>query len=310
MKQLKKQKGFALVELLIIITIIALIAGAGWLFVARRNSVSNNAPAAQKSEQTNPTPSTATTEELSPQTVIQAINSNFKSKYALLNMDENNQPKQGEMSVRTEKNGPTYKMKGSVYYIKADSGASIDLMPGPTDSGQVPLPRKSDTNVRSEVVSILNGFGLVKTMSLGQPENGTGIVIYEGKGIICSVDAADSATSSNSVMCGSVQDYIKAAATIAPFAKVVPGVTTSTVFTMPRITGSQVDGYERATMGMGDIDGGGSATLLYRKTGGAWMYFKNTQSVMPCAEYNTQDIRNSYMGEVCMDANNNQSKVK
>jgi len=45
-----------------------------------------------------------------------------------------------------------------------------------------------------------------------------------------------------------------------------------------------------------------SAALFYRKSAESeWEYFKSTQGVMPCADYDSEDLRAAYKGDSCYD---------
>lgn len=47
---------------------------------------------------------------------------------------------------------------------------------------------------------------------------------------------------------------------------------------------------------------GGAAGLFYRTSPDAkWQFFVGTQSVLDCSDYNTDDLKKAYVGEVCYD---------
>jgi hypothetical protein len=48
--------------------------------------------------------------------------------------------------------------------------------------------------------------------------------------------------------------------------------------------------------------------LFYRVSPEAeWQYFTATQGLMPCTNYNTEDIRNAFAGETCFDESNGET---
>ena len=63
------------------------------------------------------------------------------------------------------------------------------------------------------------------------------------------------------------------------------------------ITDSQVSPYQTIT-----ANGGGGALLFYRTSRDAdWQFFKATQAILLCSDYNTEDLKNAYAGQMCYD---------
>ena len=56
--------------------------------------------------------------------------------------------------------------------------------------------------------------------------------------------------------------------------------------------------------------GGGSA-LFYRVSPDAkWQYFAGGQGLLGCDEYNTEDLKKAFVGDICFDDSNNESTVQ
>jgi hypothetical protein len=184
-------------------------------------------------------------------------------------------------------------------------------MVGPVNWSADTLPRKVDTTIRTEVADTFKGFGLTKTGTYGNKGDSTEADVYTGKGLICTIEAPASSTSSTGASCGRIDAYKEAAAKTKPIASVIPKVEQSTVFIGLKITDSKVSGYQKAQVGQGSIDGGGgSIAILYKKNNDAWVHFTNTQTGIPCSAYNTTDLRNAFKGEECYGANDQPSTVQ
>jgi prepilin-type N-terminal cleavage/methylation domain-containing protein len=301
------QRGFSAVEILIVIVVIGLIGAVGWFVLNRQKSTQvkqNNSSQSSKPAQKNDVAA------LQPDDITAKIKSTYESRYKPLNIDENNQPKQGEMSIRLAKNAPPYKVEGYNFYVYHDGGSSIDLMLGPVNWANDTLPRKADTTIRTEVANTFKEFGLEKTGTYGSKDYSSEADVYTGKGLICAIETPTSATSSTGASCGRIDAYKEIAAKTKPIASAIPNVEQSTVLGNLKITDSTVSGYQRASVGQGSIDsGGGSIALLYKKNNDPWVYFKNVQQSLPCSAYNTTDLRNAFKGEACYGGANDVSST-
>ncbi|QQS19813.1 prepilin-type N-terminal cleavage/methylation domain-containing protein [Candidatus Saccharibacteria bacterium] len=306
----KNEDGFSIVEILIVILVLSLVGTIGWIAFNRlggnvKQTDQTNSSQANKSTRTN------STAALQPEDVTAKIKSSYESKYKLLDIDENNQPKQGEMSIRLSKSAPPQKAEGYNFYTDYDGGSSIFLMVGPVNWDSDTLPRKADTTIRTEVADILKDFGLTKTGTNGKTDDGTATDVYRGRGLICVIEAPASRTSSTGLSCGRIDAYKETAAKTQPIASAMPNVEQSTVLMNLKITDSKVSGYQKAQISQGSIDsGGGSTALLYKKNNDPWVYFRNTQQDILCSEYNTTDLRNAFKGDVCYGANDVFSTVQ
>ena len=196
---------------------------------------------------------------------------------------------------------PPYKADGYGYYVYFGDGASIDIMAGPVDWTGSELPRPADVAIRNEIIDVYKEFGLTKADNRGDADQATEEVVYTGKGIICTTQEPSAATSHVGATCGLIDAYTDAAAQAKPFADALPRLSPSTVLGEPEIIDSEVDGYQRAQVGHGDVFGGGATALFYRKTDGDWKYFRSVQQVLGCDEFSTTDLRNAFKGEPCYD---------
>lgn len=270
-------------------------------------SKSSQEPATNNSQSAEPPASV-----LQPEDVTKKIKDTYGADYTLLNIDENNQPKEGEMSIRLEKGAPAYKAAGYDFYTTYDSGSTLYLMPHDVIDGD--LPSAQSVAIRKKIVDIYTEFGLEKTTSHGKAEDSTLVNVYEGKGLICTIEDTDSGTSSNTASCGRLDAYPAAAALAKPFVDALPDdrKDTSLFLGTPAVTTSSVTGYQHASAGESSVEGvGGGIALFWKKDGGEWTFFTGTQNLLPCTSFNTVDLKNAFKGEACYDtAADTQSKVE
>lgn len=302
-KMSANQSGFSAPEALFIVLVIGFIGFIGWFaFTRYLTKDTQRASSIQTSSETS---------GLQPSEVTAKIKSRFEADYKMLDLDQNNQPAEGEMSVRISNKAPAHKAEGYDFYLYHDDGSSIDLMIGPMDWGDTEVPRQVDITVRQEIASIFKEFGLEKTETRGNAQMGTDTDIYAGRGMICVIESPESPTSSNSALCAQTESYEKAAKALQPLASALPALDQSTALSDLKITDSQTDGYQHARVSQNSIDGGGgSVALFYKSPSNTWIYFTNTQSVLPCAAYNTPDLRSAFKGDTCLDAADQQSTVQ
>lgn len=283
------------------IIVLVAVAVAGWLVLGKDSP--------QQSDQQVASP-TAQKEELSslqPEEVITKVKDTFAAEYKLIDLDQSNQPKAGELSIRSSESSPVYKTEGYNFYTDYDGGSSMDMMPGPVNWATDSVPRQSDTALRKKVISIYEGFGMKKT---SYPDKGDELYDrYTGRGLICQIEAPDAETSSNTAVCGSIEAYKAAAEKAKPFAESLPDADSSTVIVNIIIEASSVAGYQNAMVGIGGIDSpGGAIAVFYKKDSGAWTYFTSTQDTIECSAFNTLDLRSAFKGYDCFYGNDGELK--
>ncbi len=298
--EVEKHKTSTKLPIIIAISIIVIIFLflVSWLYNSNR--------ATTTASPNKPTVSDVST--LTPAEVTDKIKADLDKKYELLDIDKNNSPEVNQASIRIEKRSPVYKSPGFDYFTDTADASSLDIMLG---SAEGDLPTAVDKQLRTDIAKTYADFGMEKTESRGEVTNGNGTDVYIGKGLICTVESPESASSFNSAACGNLRSYSAVAKKYEPIAIKIPSLDEDTVLTGLKITDSRVAGYKTATLGQGEIDsGGGSVALLYKTPAGKWNYFTNTQMGLPCSKYNTTDLRNAYKGEVCFDSTNDQSTVE
>lgn len=296
------QKGFGIIELIVIFAVVTLISVLGWVIwdkIINSPIVDTDAEIARTERKKN-----ATT--LSPEDITNELRSVLGKKYKLLDIDKNNTPKEGELSVRVKKASPMYKADGYDFYISYGGGSTIDMMPyEPNDRAK--LPTAAGISLRKEAVTLLTNFGLEK--GVPQIENAEQ-EIYVGKSLICSVESLIATTSENTVSCGKADEYKTAAAAAKPLVSALPGITPTMTVGNVKITNSPVSGYQRAYLGTGDLSSASGMTALFYKKDNKWTYLSHTQNTPICMSFNSDDARAAFSGEPCLGSSGEQTKVQ
>lgn len=298
----KQQRGFGVIEIVIALVVIAIVGLLGWVLWSKlHQSNGDDQPKTSVSVNEKPTKSGDPT----PSEITEKIRASFADNYKLLNIDENNQPKEGELSIRLGKGSPIYQVPGFSFYTTYDGGSTLDLMPYSPDLDQ-DLPGAANTKLRKDVAAIYKSFGLSQTGTLG--DGSAEQEVYTGKGLICTIEAPTAQTSSNAASCGLVDSYKAAAEKVKPIADALPDVT-GTVLSGLKIEDG-ANGYQRASVAQGMVNFGGAVALLYKKdTADKWTYFRHTQNALPCEVFNTDASKNAFKGETCYDAAGQKSNV-
>lgn len=126
---------------------------------------------------------------------------------------------------------------------------------------------------------------------------------YQNENVICTVSTGSSPIF---VSCANTADYGELIKEIAPFAgaylasedgkKNAEGI----AFATPRIT-KKTNGFGAASLATGNLNSatGGAATLFYGKDSN-WLYWRSTQAVIACGDYNTYELQRSFEGTLCI----------
>lgn len=290
-----KQNGFGVVEIFLVLAIIGLIGTIG--FLTWRNMSSNN-PTTKDGQQS----ITKKVPILQPSEVVDRIKSDLAAKYTLLDLDKNNQPRENEMSIRESRRSPIWKAEGYDFYVSYDSGAALDIHPNNPTPSSYELPTEESKSVRRDITRTYEAFDLKKTDSRAIVGGYEATDIYTGKGLVCTVESIESQTSANTAACGLLSEYKDAAVKAKPLVDTLPRKTDQTAVGSLKITDSQTQGYQKATLLIGEAySGGGAAALFYKKGSGQWAFFASTQEIIECSRYNSADLKNAFKGDACYD---------
>lgn len=242
---------------------------------------------------------------LKPEDVINKIKSDWQSKYKLVDFDSTDHPAQGELAIKLEKGAPDYNVTGYNFYVSYDGGSALDAKTYDPDPNDTSYPKKNISELHDGVIKIYNSLGLVETKT-----DATLFDTYIGDDLVCSVNARD--TYFSSVSCGVIDSYTAPAEKLKPFAEAITTKSPTTYLGSPNIEDSRVNGYQKAILGIGDINFtvGSMTAYFYRKNSDPWTYFGKSQQGFLCSDYKTTDLKNAFKGDDCIDTNNNSSTVQ
>jgi hypothetical protein len=292
-----KKPGFGILEVIIIIVVLGIIATLGWVFFFKPDTKDvNEEPAKQ-----------TTSSGLQPEDVTKKIKETLAKEFTILDIEKNNQPTEKEISVGLAKHSPAYKVPGYDYYVTYDGGSELTLLRPETKD----MPSVYDKEVREKIASLYHEMGLESTESITYTDTEVTTNIYEGNGLICTIDAPSSQVGSTTATCGAIAAYDAAAKKVQPLSQTIEYTDGTTVFAEPTIKDSSVSGYKQASMSVSGIKSpGGSVALFWKKGRNNWQLFTYTQNSLPCENYTTEDVRNAFKGETCYDnTSDSESKV-
>ena len=189
-----------------------------------------------------------------------------------------------------------YNVTGSFGYSLTIQGASATL---PTDKLVLDAEKAAIDTLRTETLPVVEAT-----------EYGT---TYSSDNVVCHVSTN---TYPTFITCANARDYQKVADEVAPFAAAfftssneAASDPTQTVFYTPVITKKDT-GYSNATVSIGSKYGvGGFAGLFYQKENEVWHYWTGTQSVIPCRDYDTEELQKAFVGDACYDLTTEEDSV-
>ena len=287
----KNEKGFSIVEVLIVLVIIGLIGVMGWLFLSRQKSTSTTTQTATDAKKESP--------NLQPEDVITKVKSNLESSYTVVSDSDGKAGKIPSGSVypqQIQPYAPLYKPDGYNFYTSYDGGSWFDMY----------VNEKDAPAIVAAIAGTYQELGL-KKMESKAPSGGStgpGYDLYTGNGLVCAVVPADYQGSFMSTACGKIDNYKPAAEQAKPFADAMPDTDYSKIVMDLKISSPQ-NGYQTATANVGAARG-----LFYKKGSEPWQFFRGSQSILSCSDYNTADLKNAFRGGACIDASNKESTVQ
>jgi len=201
------------------------------------------------------------------------------------------------MTIADTTYAPAYKADGAPYAVNSSTlGYGLNVTPEPTSTTS---DLSSSTKVEQVIAdSFTAQTGFTKSSQDWQ-------TTYQNNAVICAVSVSSSPVS---LSCADKSAYSDLVKTVNPFAtaylasadgkKYGEGI----LLSEPKIT-EKASGYSSATVSMGNTQSpvGGYAGLFYAKDG-TWTYWRGTQSVIDCADYNTHDLQKAFEGDACYNS--------
>ena len=295
--------------IILLIIIAALIAAAAGVYVYSYINKQNDAPA-----KTNATSTSDTTpkEVATPQGVVDEVKNRLVGTQVA--------------AISSDKASFIYRLEGNKYFSAIEEGA---MTAGATSvvKTQAAVDKEQEISI-----STLKEKGLVRNSISDIKTDFVGTTVYMSSDeIVCRTFAGpdsegavyntttkeyDAISFTFTVSCANISDYEKNAATVKPFYdayfKADNNYFDNMMFTVPTIKDSKTAGYKTAHISLAAYGAtvGGFAGLFYQTPDGTWHYFLGSQSELLCTQYNTDDLKKAYLGEMCYDEKDESATVK
>ena len=187
---------------------------------------------------------------------------------------------------------PSYKVGDADYAVFTDDTYGLSI----AHAGEsADIDEGFNNTIAQQITDILTSTDYKK----GQVS--TLVTNYESTDVICTIMSQGSPMS---VACANKSAYTRISEQVAPFAKAhaakVPQGSANRTYSTPKVTDSETKDYQRAEVSL--TEGlGGVMLLFYRHGSDDWQFFKGTQNILACSDYNTVDIVSAFKGEKCMN---------
>ncbi len=208
-----------------------------------------------------------------------------------------------DMTLTDGMSAPMYTAPNTNYAVFGnDFGASLSVDPSPSTYDQTAV-----SAVVRVVTQTLDDQAELHSSTASWQKT------YQNDAVICVVTTDGSPVF---ISCANTKDYSALITQIKPFADAYlaseQGKTygKGVAFTTPKIT-KKTNGYSSASVGIGNTNSpvGGFAGLFYAKDSN-WVFWKGTQNVIACGDYNTNDLQRAFEGDTCYDAKDPKAVVK
>jgi len=274
---MKSQRGFAIIEGLLILVILALVGYGGYYVWHKNNTKTNTSSPTQSSD------------------VVAQVKALVAAKYTSLTA--NNEDGDNLMvyklsnysfasTTQTEANQTaSYKTKNNDTISQYPSAMENDVKKIFADTGYT---IESSQPAAIDQVSV----------NIGQKN-----IYFQKDDNVCELDVSTSSVPL-SVKCSPLAAIAKSAGDEKPFYDaLVAGGNPSNMIGIPNISNSQTAGYRTASLGISSIgDMGGAGAKFYSKNNGPWIYFTAGQQGPTCDMFNTVDLKAAFKGMDCINA--------
>lgn len=202
---------------------------------------------------------------------------------------------------------PSYQVKDTDYYVVVSQAYGLNIQKTVDTNSETGVDTVFTQGIVDQVTAIFASSHYNKTTDLASG------VEYQSDAVICTVSGTDSIPIY--VTCANKNTYAKASGDVKPFVAAYRASNSSStsedIFSAPTIKSSSVNGYQTATVGVSSRQSVGSAAaLFYRKSTDTWKFFKATQAISSCSEYNTDDLKAAFADEPCVSDTNTDTTVK
>jgi len=201
----------------------------------------------------------------------------------------------------------SYQVKDTDYYVTTDQTYGLNIQKTVATTSETGVDTVFTQGIVNEITAIFASSQYKKTTEV---LTGTE---YQSDAVICTVSGVD--TIPVYVTCANKNAYTKISSDLKPFVVSYrsgnPDDTSETVFSAPTIKSTSVSGYQTATVAISSRQEVGSkGAFFYRKDNADWKFFKATQSLSNCSDYNTDDLKAAFADETCVSDSNTNILVK
>lgn len=285
----KKPRSKSTLILLSILAVVIIGAGTAFgIWLAQGGNVGNLIPGGQNNQESSEETETPPTAQAIVDTVHTSLNNRLVTDF--------------DDTVITESTeGPIFKPDGYNFYV-ADEGVSLKIEIKRESTSE----RTTATELARQVVDgSLTGEGLTVTDGV-VADMLQAPLTYQSETVLC---VYNDLIHPMYLSCADKESYQPVAETLKPFTEAYMAANPNQsldnlVFRNPTIADSINDGYQRAEIDISPsspVSGGGGFAAFFYSVDSKWKHFVNTQSILSCDRYNTEELRLAYEGENCYD---------
>ncbi|MCX6728219.1 MAG: hypothetical protein NTV39_00400 [Candidatus Saccharibacteria bacterium] len=305
-KRKRKLKKWMIIVPVLLVLVVA--AGAGAFYLANNKKP---VPEKTKTPAVSKTASVKAVPSLKPTDVVTKVQDYIKTKYPQV-MPEGTKLTGEQIYFKDSSAAPNWKIPGEKFYVSySDNGAAKTDIYYNWESVADNIVSARYMAISGAAIKSLTDQGFVKNTDSVYGE-GSGSVAYTKGDVVCVTSSPDNGTISppSSLACGQISKYTKNLESykeIEPYALAIAKsgeMDVGAVFSFSELKAG-IKGYKNAKVGLSNAGTyvGGSMGLFYKSPTGDWQFFKGSQSLIMCKDFNTKDIQYAFAFESCYDDN-------
>lgn len=257
----------------------------------------------------------AAVSSITPTEAVSVVKDYIKTKYPQV-MPEGTKLSANQIYFKSSDSAPYWKIDGEKFYVNyyGDGASSLEVYYN-EDSGnnEAIVARAKDIN--SAVIKSLATQGFVKSTDSVYGANQYSRIAYTKDDAVCIADSPENGAMSPpvSLACGQISKYTKDLENykeIEPYAKAYAAtgnMKNGDYFDFRELKAGK-PGYKNASVGLsnaGTVVGGGMGLFYKTPASDDWSFFKGTQQILACKDYNTKDLQAAFAYENCYDSSKN-----
>lgn len=302
MQEVPKLKSKKAISLIFAIIFGILFAGAvGFIvwqnYFSKEKTTQSNVNAAQTSTMSN---ASTTIAAIDTHPITSSIISKILTKYNLVSNNDMTKQQATDVSIKQSNRAPFWQIEGTDRYVDyTDQNASSLEISIPIVNNEYTVPYNE---IGGYVLSSFATDGLNKITT--DTSNMYSYGIYSKDDITCSTNYTNDGSTSSIILvgCGQKSKYTTNLASYIiakPFFDAA-GSTANYISIENMVVQSGQNGYVNTQLSFSN-----GAQLFYKAPNGQWVYFKGTQAVLNCSDFNTSDLKSAFAYNLCSDGQNN-----